>query len=72
MDVDAIIPTLNAEATLPELLRSIPLPPERILVADSSSEDRTLTVAREFGCRILEIRRKNFDHGFTRNLAYIR
>jgi glycosyltransferase involved in cell wall biosynthesis len=44
-----VIPTLNAEAALPTLLRSIGDAPLRIVISDGGSTDRTLALALERG-----------------------
>lgn len=70
MRVSIIIPTLNAEKFIAELvlrLRRQTLLPAEIIVVDSSSGDQTVEIAAEMGCRTLVIERKAFDHGGTRN-----
>lgn len=65
-----IIPTLNAEPFLDRLLPAIAAQtarPERILVIDSSSNDRTVERFREAGAEIITITRAEFNHGGTRN-----
>lgn len=72
MRVSVIIPTLNAEKLIAELvlrLKQQTLRPTEIIVVDSSSEDRTVEVSAEMGCRTLVIKREAFDHGDTRNLG---
>lgn len=72
MKVSVIIPTLNAERYIEELLLSLKnqtLSPAEILVIDSSSDDRTTAIATELGCKVLVVERSAFDHGGTRNLA---
>lgn len=72
MTVSLIIPTLNAGALLPALIESLrgqTLPPDEILVVDSSSEDGTADTARALGCRVDVIDRAHFDHGGTRDAA---
>lgn len=72
MKVSIIIPTLNAEKSVAELtlrLKQQTLPPVEIIVVDSSSDDRTVEIAAEMGCRTKVIKRKAFDHGGTRNLG---
>lgn len=72
MTVSLIIPTLNAGTMLPPLigaLRGQTLPPDEILVVDSSSEDGTAETARALGCRVMVIDRAEFDHGGTRDAA---
>lgn len=52
-----VIPTKNEEAFLPKLLVSIrrqTLQPSEIIVADAGSTDRTRTIAKEFGAKIVE------------------
>lgn len=72
MTVSLIIPTLNAGALLPSLiaaLRGQTLPPDEILIVDSSSKDGTADTARALGCRVEVIPRADFDHGGTRDTA---
>lgn len=72
MRVSVVIPTLNAEKFIRELvlrLRQQTLTPAEINVIDSSSEDRTVEIATEMGCRTLVIKKEAFDHGGTRNLG---
>ncbi len=52
-----IIPTLNEEKYLPILLSQIKkqqFPHYEIIVADAGSKDKTVILARSFGCRISE------------------
>ena len=70
--VSVIIPTLNAESYLPPLFHALKNQthvPEEILIVDSESTDNTVKLAREEGIRVLPVRRSEFDHGGTRNLA---
>lgn len=70
--VAVIIPTLNASSGWPrfvEALKEQEVPPSRVLVVDSSSDDSTPELARREGFRVLEIQRKDFDHGGTRQRA---
>lgn len=67
-----IIPTLNAAGELPQLLAQIKaqkgIAPE-IIIIDSSSNDSTQDIAREFGVKLHVIERQSFDHGGTRTKA---
>ncbi|MFX4263650.1 glycosyltransferase family 2 protein [Pelotomaculum propionicicum] len=72
MKVSLIIPTLNAEKFLPNLIPNLmkqSFSLVEIIIIDSSSDDRTVDAVKEMGCRTIVIERKNFDHGGTRNLA---
>lgn len=44
--------TKNEEKNLPDCLRSVSFADD-IVVVDSGSTDRTVEIAKEFGCRIL-------------------
>ena len=73
MRISVIIPALNAEKELPGLLKALSeqtLQADEILVTDSESEDRTRQIAEEAGARVIPIRRKDFDHGGTRDMAF--
>ncbi len=70
--VAVVIPTLNAQKHLEELLPSLKrqtLVPSEILIVDSESEDQTEKVAKSFGARFVSIRRRDFNHGLTRTFA---
>ena len=72
MKISIIIPTLNGEKYMPELLASLAsqsVKPDEIIVIDSSSDDRTAEIATAFGCKVTIIKRSKFDHGGTRNLG---
>lgn len=67
-----IIPTLNAEKEIVSLLDAVKkqsLAPEKILVVDSTSDDRTQELAIENGAELLTVSRAEFDHGGTRDFA---
>jgi len=65
-----IIPTLNAGPEFASVLESLKrqtVPPETIVVIDSSSRDGTADIARKSGCDVEVITREEFNHGGTRN-----
>ena len=67
--ISVVIPTLNGERTLEHFFAALKrqhLQPIEILVADSSSTDRTVEICRSFGAEIFVIPRMEFDHGGTR------
>jgi rhamnosyltransferase len=70
--VTVAIPTWNAGAGFEETLtavRSQCLPAEiELLICDSGSSDDTVSLARRYGARVLQIPHESFSHGGTRNL----
>ncbi|RLG11822.1 glycosyltransferase family 2 protein [Candidatus Pacearchaeota archaeon] len=73
MKVSVIIPTLNAEKFIGNLLKNLikvqTLKPDEIIVVDSSSTDNTLKIVKNYGCKVISISRERFNHGGTRTLA---
>ena len=72
INVTVVIPTLNAERYMPELLSRIhsqTLQPCEIIVVDSSSDDRTADICRDDDVTFICIKREDFDHGRTRDMA---
>jgi len=68
----AIIPTYNAGqrfASLLDGLQAQTLKPAQIIIIDSESTDKTIELARSRNCKVITIKRCDFDHGTTRNLA---
>jgi rhamnosyltransferase len=66
------IPTLNAAAEWPAFwaaLRMQTAHPSEVLVIDSASTDGTEHLARQAGCRVITLLRKDFRHGGTRQFA---
>ena len=72
--VSVVIPTLNAEPEIEDLLALLEaqtFAPREIIVIDSSSDDHTVEIAKAHPLvRVIEIQRKDFDHGGTRNLGF--
>ena len=74
--ISVVIMTLNAENYIEDfivrLLRQT-LKPHEIIVVDSESNDATLEITSKFPqVKIVNIKRENFDHGGTRDLAFNR
>ena len=69
--VSVIIPTLNAEVYIHNLIRVLQGQSVfcEIIIVDSSSSDNTVAIAESYGLKVIRIKRKDFDHGGTRNLA---
>jgi rhamnosyltransferase len=72
MYISVIIPTRNAGPHIEQLLSKIKeqdVEPPEVIVIDSSSEDRTVYIARAFHAKTIVIPSKDFNHGKTRNQA---
>ena len=71
MNIGCVIPTYRAGKQLARCLQGLvdsSLKP-RILVIDSSSNDGTVEIAKQFGAETLVIPQKEFNHGITREIA---
>jgi rhamnosyltransferase len=67
-----IIPTLNGGEKFQLLMQSIvgqKLTPYRKIVIDSGSTDETVDIAFKYGCEVIKIDKKDFDHGSTRQMG---
>lgn len=55
-DISMVVPTWNEEDWLPRLLGDICRSPlvREVVVADNNSTDRTVEIAREYGCKVVE------------------
>lgn len=74
MSISLVIPTLDAQAEIGELLNRIlsqTCCPDEIIIVDSASSDSTVEIASSFdGVRVIEIDRSDFNHGLTRDMAF--
>lgn len=74
MKVSVIIPTLNAAKLIDSLLFKLnkqTLSPDEIIIVDSESDDDTiLRAATHPITRVISIKRSDFDHGGTRDMAF--
>ena len=68
MSVAVVIPVLNGERWLREVLSAL-TDVDEVLVIDSGSTDASLALAREAGARLHELAPGEFGHGRTRNLG---
>jgi rhamnosyltransferase len=69
--IGLLIPTLNAGLLWDQVLNSVKIQTlhiDRKIIVDSGSNDETLTKAIENGFEVLQIEKKNFDHGYARQL----
>lgn len=69
--ISVIIPTHNAEDNIKGLITSLQRQSvsSEVIVIDSSSSDRTVKIAESCGAKTIIIKKEDFDHGRTRNLA---
>lgn len=63
-----IVPTLNAAGDWTAFVSNLftAIPPQRVMVIDSSSDDGAIDLARLAGFRTVSIPRSEFNHGSTR------
>lgn len=69
LKISVVIPTYNAESYLSSLLDKLYQQTVRnyeLLIIDSSSTDRTVSIARQYTSHVRVIPRDEFDHGGTR------
>ena len=72
MRVNLFIPTLNAGPIWKEVFAGVAMqnyPISRLIVIDSGSTDGTLELINEENCDLIQIDKKDFDHGGTRQMA---
>ena len=73
MKISVIIPTLNAAHVIDSLLNSVSnqtLKADEIIIVDSESDDETVLRAKAHPrIRVISIKREEFDHGGTRDMA---
>jgi rhamnosyltransferase len=71
--ISVVIPTLNAEAQIGQLVRVLQNQTVQceVIVVDSSSDDKTVDMAESLNVRTITIGRSEFNHGATRNLGTI-
>lgn len=71
MTISVVIPTLNAEPYMVALLEALagqqPRPPDEVILVDSHSTDATVSLAENWGARVLKV--DVFTHGGARNMG---
>ena len=63
LKISIVIPAKNEEATLAEVIKGVRPFGDEILVVDGHSKDRTTSIAKELGARVI------FDHGLGKGDA---
>jgi glycosyltransferase involved in cell wall biosynthesis len=70
--IDAIIPVLDEERTLPSVIESLPRPPvRRIVVVDNGSRDRSAALAETAGAEVVREPRRGYGGACLRGLAHL-
>lgn len=71
--VSVVIPTLNAGPEFAGLLRKLKdqqgVASVEIVIVDSGSKDNSQEVAKQWGCKVVEIAPEDFSHSGARNLG---
>jgi rhamnosyltransferase len=69
--VAVILPTCNAGPEFLNILDILCSQSQKcdVVIVDSSSDDDTLDVARQYKIDVIEVRRESFNHGGTRQMA---
>jgi glycosyltransferase involved in cell wall biosynthesis len=71
VSVGVIIPALNEEEALPQVLRELPAGIDEVLVVDNGSHDGTAEAARAGGARVVVEPRRGYGAACLRGLAEI-
>lgn len=71
LKISVIIPTYNAQRYLPKLLEKLKIQTIsfELIVIDSSSEDNTVEIVKQYTKNVIVIPQDEFDHGGTRSKA---
>jgi len=71
-NVSVIVRSKNEEATVGltlRLIRDQTVKPAEIILVDNASTDRTTAIARQYGCKIVNIEDHEFNHAHSCNLG---
>ncbi|QEM08210.1 glycosyltransferase family 2 protein [Mucilaginibacter rubeus] len=71
MNISLLIPTLNAGEIWPQVLQSVNDQNIELadkIIVDSGSTDNTVAVGQQFGFKVININKSEFNHGGTRQL----
>lgn len=72
MKISIIIRTFNEEKRLKKVLQAISRQTFRdfeIIIVDSESTDKTLEIAKSFDCRIIHIKKNDFNYSYSSNVG---
>ncbi len=71
-NVSVIVRSKNEETTVGltlQLIRDQTVKPTEIILVDNASTDRTTAIARRYGCKIVNIEDREFNHAHSCNLG---
>ncbi len=71
IDIAVLIPTLNGERDLRQVLPPLvdAIDPSQVWIIDSASRDKTIELCKQYHVNIYPIERRKFNHGGTRNFG---
>jgi rhamnosyltransferase len=71
LDIAVLIPTLNGERDLQQVLPMLvnAVDPSQVWIIDSASRDKTVELCNQYRVNFYPIERRKFNHGGTRNLG---
>jgi glycosyltransferase involved in cell wall biosynthesis len=71
--IAVIIPALNEEKALPNVLGDIPKNlVDEVVVVDNGSTDKTITIAKDWGATVLHESRKGYGYPCLRGIEYLK
>jgi glycosyltransferase involved in cell wall biosynthesis len=68
--ITVVIPCLNEEQGIEQVLRRMPEFVDQVIVVDNGSTDRTSSVAREFGAQVIREEVRGYGRSYKRGFGY--
>lgn len=67
--ISIIIPCLNEEQAIGEVLRAVPAYVDEVIVVDNDSTDRTAEVARSFGAKVVQENIRGYGRAYKKGFS---